>query len=332
MWSIRVIVFSLVVSISMCVAPMGASPAYGATLYKDVASTHWAYDNISRLSESGLLTGYPDGTFLPSKDVTYGEFLKMALLCSGKKDPGKTFENKAGLHWASPYYEEGLSKGYYTKHRIGLESLAYPIPRGDMSLVLSEMLGDWDIKDYPKIQNKITDVDYRNPHEYHIVKIYAAGILTGYPDGSFRPKGTLNRAEAAAVITRFMEVKKKQLFPVPDPPPGTNMLRLEDLVPNHKDEYKLKDVEYYWITDNDPYTYKKMRNYYGTAGLYIYPEDRSRTVVFIVGDKVLHTSNALAILYWETGAEEGSDLPDFDYIGVYPRCSDTMMLIPWPFR
>ena len=331
-WTLRILIICFVVSAPMCTGSIGAMKAYGATVYKDVATKHWAYENISKLSESGLLKGYPDGSFKPSKEVTYGEFLKMAVISLGKKDPGNSINNGHKDHWASPYYEEGLTKGYYSKDRIGLNKLSYPIPRGDMALILSQMLGNWDIEAHGEILDKIEDVDYRNPDEYHIVKIYDAGILTGYPDGTFRPRGTLNRAEAAAVINRFMETKRKQLFPVPEPPVGTELMPIENLIPNHKDVYLLKDVKYYWITDNDPYTYEKMRNYFGTAGLYIYPEDRSRTVLFIVGNKALHTSNNLAILYWETSAIEGSDLTDFDYIAVYPRCSDTIMLIPSPFR
>ena len=313
-------------------ANFGGESVYGATSYKDVASKHWAHDNIMKLSESGLVNGYPDGSFLPSKEVSYGEFLKMAVLTSGIKDSFKITTKEGQPHWASGYYEEGLRKGHYTRDRINLGKLSLPIPRGDMALVLSEMLGDWDIKEYKIAQDKVKDVNYRNPDEYHIIKTYDAGILKGYPDGTFRPKDTLNRAEAAAVITRFMEAKRKQLFPVPEPPSGKEIHLVEELIPNHKDIYLLKDVDYYWITDNDPYIYEKMRNYLGTAGLYIYPEDRSRTVLFIAGNKAIHTSNALAILYWETGAKDGSDLPDFDYIAVYPRCSDTMMLIPSPFR
>lgn len=306
--------------------------AYGIELYKDLDSTHWAYDNISKLSESGLIKGYPDGSFKPSREVTYGEFLKMAVLSLGKKDPAETYNMKSGIHWASPYYEEGIEKAYYTKNRIGISKLSYPIPRGDMALILSEMIGDWEIKDYGKTQAKIKDVDYRNPDEYHIVKIYDAGILTGYPDGSFQPRGTLNRCEAAAVIARFMETKRKELFPVPKPPKGREVQLLKDLVPKHVDEYILRDVHYYWISDYDPYTYEKAYSYSGIEALRIYPEDRSRVVVFILRDQIIYTSNVMAVRYWPTGAKAGDLLPDFDYIGVYSRCSDTMMLIPSPFR
>ena len=331
-WTARLLVLCLVISIPMCAAPIEDRTVYGAAGYKDVVQTHWAYDNISKLSETGLIKGYPDGSFRPSKEVTYGEFIKMVVLSSGKKDPAKTFNSKEITHWATAYYEEGLNNNYYSQGRIGANKLSRPIPRGDMALILSQMLGERNIEDHGEILDKIKDIDYRNPDEYHVVKIYDAGILTGYPDGTFRPGGTLSRAEAAAVITRFMETKRKQLFPVPEPPTGKELLPIEDLIPNHINDYMLLDVKYYWIADKDPYTYDTVYSYSGIETLRIFPEDRSRVVLFILGDKVIYTSDVLSTRYWVTGAKAGEKLPNFDYIGVYRRLSDTIMLIPSPFR
>ncbi len=93
----------------------------------------------------------------------------------------------------------------------------------------------------------------------------------------------------------------------------------------------LLGVKQYWITDNDPYIYDKVYSYSGIETLRIFPEDRSRVVVFIIGDKVIYTSDVLSTRYWVDGAKSGELLPEFDYIGVYERLNDTMMLIPSPF-
>ena len=39
-----------------------------------------------------------------------------------------------------------------------------------------------------------------------VLAIQAAGIITGYPDGSFAPQGTATRAEVATIFARFLEV------------------------------------------------------------------------------------------------------------------------------
>jgi hypothetical protein len=42
--------------------------------FADVPQDHWAYDAISRLAQSGVLEGYPDGTFKGKRNMTRYEF------------------------------------------------------------------------------------------------------------------------------------------------------------------------------------------------------------------------------------------------------------------
>ncbi len=37
--------------------------------YKDVPINHWAYDAVQRVSDIGILEGYPDGTFKGMENV-----------------------------------------------------------------------------------------------------------------------------------------------------------------------------------------------------------------------------------------------------------------------
>ena len=47
------------------------------------------------------------------------------------------------------------------------------------------------------------DIDERQPYSYEVLTAYEAGLLAGYPDGTFRPEGYLTRAEAATVIYKL---------------------------------------------------------------------------------------------------------------------------------
>jgi len=52
-------------------------------VFSDVSSDHWAFDYIQKLRESGITTGYPDGTYKPENNVTRAEmaaFLARAFL------------------------------------------------------------------------------------------------------------------------------------------------------------------------------------------------------------------------------------------------------------
>ncbi len=53
--------------------------------YSDMDESHWAYKQIKILSDSGVLVGYPDGTFKPDENVTRAEFASMAIKALGQE-------------------------------------------------------------------------------------------------------------------------------------------------------------------------------------------------------------------------------------------------------
>ena len=67
-------IISLVLSLCML---MTLTICVNAASFTDLASNHWAYDNINTLVSEGTINGYSDGTFKPSKSVTRAEFVKM---------------------------------------------------------------------------------------------------------------------------------------------------------------------------------------------------------------------------------------------------------------
>ena len=49
----------------------------GACSFTDVAKTHWAFDEISLADHLGWITGYPDDTFRPSRNITRAEAMTL---------------------------------------------------------------------------------------------------------------------------------------------------------------------------------------------------------------------------------------------------------------
>jgi len=186
------------------IAMSGTTAVYGAE-YTDVKSDHWAYEAVKAMSDKAVIEGYPDGSFRPDSTVTYGEFIKMALIAGTGVDVG----NASSGHWAANYYNKALELNYFSAWDIDQSQLKNHIPRGDMALIVSSILGDVKIEDYDGIQKGIKDVTFETKHEYDITKSYAAGILTGYTDSTFRPEKTLSRAESAAVIHRLVDDSKR---------------------------------------------------------------------------------------------------------------------------
>ncbi|WP_099190520.1 S-layer homology domain-containing protein [Tepidibacter mesophilus] len=63
-----------------------ADAAKGATKFSDVEASRWSAGYINVAQGQGLLSGYPDGTFQPAKEVSYAEAVTMLVRALGYKD------------------------------------------------------------------------------------------------------------------------------------------------------------------------------------------------------------------------------------------------------
>lgn len=56
-------------------------------------------------------------------------------------------------------------------------------------------------------ENKFSDVSKSNPHNNAISSLTTAGIINGYPDGTFRPNAPITREQFSALIGRMFSVE-----------------------------------------------------------------------------------------------------------------------------
>ena len=209
----KLVVGALVMSLAMASCAYADKPA---DKFTDVGVTHWAYNTINELTDKGIIKGYPDNTFKPSGTITTAEFLKIVASLDGK-DIAKT-----GNHWASGYIDYAKEKGYFPDGMFTKESYDNPITREKMAVVMATVADKKDseaenakvtaenkkkletaVKDYSSICNYCKD---------NISKAMLKGIITGYPDGSFKPQNTATRAEASTMILRLMNSAERIPF------------------------------------------------------------------------------------------------------------------------
>ena len=75
-----------------------ASPAFAAPVFPDVPEEHWARDAVANLAASGLVEGYPDGTFKGNRAATRYEMAMVIARFLAKNDQEHaTFATKADL-------------------------------------------------------------------------------------------------------------------------------------------------------------------------------------------------------------------------------------------
>jgi len=97
-------------------------PAATLQLFKDVQLTHWAVKYINLAAKTGIVKGYPDGTFKPGANITRAEGLAMVSRFGGVKELkaiSPDFADVAPTHWAysivSGSFKEGMLSHFANK-------------------------------------------------------------------------------------------------------------------------------------------------------------------------------------------------------------------------
>ena len=164
--------------------------------FSDVPEDSWFYTDVMTLAESGVIGGYPDGTYRPTKKVTTGEALKMILLAAGYPEP-----EPAASHWARGYLNFAIEQGFLTRYE-DISDLDVNMTRGLVAKLAANALG----LSAPGTYGTFTDTD--SPY---VVALCAAGIVGGYPAGTYRPGASISRAEIAAIVNRIYQSREPSL-------------------------------------------------------------------------------------------------------------------------
>lgn len=236
--------------------------AAGTKNFTDLPSNHWAYSSIQKMQEKGIIKGYPDGKFKPSDTVTYGEFIKMAVVALNGKDDITNAPD--ATHWASGYYKAAMEEGLFNSKQISERQLGREIPRADMALISANAIKAGAVDGYAELIESLPDVDKTTVNEYQIVQAYGSGLITGYEDGTFRPDGVLTRAEASTVIYRIIDKSARKI------PEGVNVGKnTEEPKEDAKEE---ADAE--WHTDkHGTYRFVNLADYLSKESMEEYKED-----------------------------------------------------------
>ncbi|NPV44748.1 MAG: hypothetical protein HPY70_12370 [Firmicutes bacterium] len=109
-----------------------AKYAKGTTQFSDVGADHWASGYINIAVNRGIIKGYPDGTFMPEKEVTYNEAVTMLVRVLGY-GPAADSEGT----WPANYIAKGAELG--VTDGVSFYGGA-PAKRGDIALMSDNSL------------------------------------------------------------------------------------------------------------------------------------------------------------------------------------------------
>lgn len=162
----------------------------------DVPSNAWYKDYVSKLISHNVLGGYPNGTFRPNKAVSRVEFAKMICLAMGWDliNPAKpSFGDVSTQSWEYRYVETAKAHGAITGYANGTFAPGRSITRAEIASILAKALN------LPAGSSTLIDINSSWSKGY-INSCVKAGIISGYPNRTFKPNGAATRAEAAKMV------------------------------------------------------------------------------------------------------------------------------------
>ncbi len=162
---------------------------------------HWAEDNIKLLTKMGIVSGMSESRFAPKSQITRAQFL--ALLTRACRYEDTAYQGNvpdvAKGEWYSGNVAAAVANGIINSGEAFRPNDA--ITREEMCELLIKCCENKN----GTVQNYATAsfTDISNASDF-ISKAVQLQLMYGYEDGSFRPFASATRAEATAVVARFV--------------------------------------------------------------------------------------------------------------------------------
>jgi peptidoglycan/xylan/chitin deacetylase (PgdA/CDA1 family) len=164
----------------------------------DVKKEDYAYEDINKLVKMGIVSGYTDNTFRPSKKVTVGEFVKLLLLSMGYKEA-----DNYGI-WYKNYEAKATELGIIdADDNYNFDAI---ISRKSIAKMICKML-----KISPEAGGKTVFADLGGVETEWIDTVFNENLMHGFMSNNrivFRPNQSATRAEVCSVIARLGEYQE----------------------------------------------------------------------------------------------------------------------------
>ena len=175
----------------------------------DVHEGDWFYENVGYVYENGLMNGVSETLFEPNGTVTRGMIVTILYRLEGEpeSDYDMPFTDVAEQQWYAGAVRWAAGEGIVT----GVSATEFapddPITREQFAAILwryAQSKG-YDVSASADLTGFL---DYGQISEYALPALrwaVGAGVMSGRGDGILAPQGTATRAEAAAMLMRFVE-------------------------------------------------------------------------------------------------------------------------------
>ncbi|MCL2337370.1 MAG: S-layer homology domain-containing protein [Firmicutes bacterium] len=188
-----------------------AGAAQWVNSFTDVQPNDWFYYDVAYVNGNGLMAGTSANKFSPRMNLTRAMIVTILYREAGSPEvSGLTnhFSDVAGGTWYTDAITWAAKNGVVSGYGNGKFGPAEKVTREQLAVIIFNYaqfvnkgpVGQWAIRVDFKDIAAISDWAFEG-----VMFCRLQNIITGLPDGAFDPKGEATRAEAAAMLRRFID-------------------------------------------------------------------------------------------------------------------------------
>lgn len=170
--------------------------------FTDIDGVQWAKEAIDALSADGVISGIGGGQFAPEANVTREQFVKMIVSAMNMEvaEGNADFSDLENGAWYQSYVNTAVKNGVISGIGDGKFGVGQSITREDAAVILYRAAklsakGELSFNDSADIALYAEDA---------VKTLASMEVISGTGDGSFAPKATCTRAQAAVMIYRLL--------------------------------------------------------------------------------------------------------------------------------
>lgn len=172
----------------------------------DINETDWFYNDVIRLTEKNIISGYPGNLFKPKGNIKNGETLKMIFSTANMNKLTIEYKDNESLynkHWADDWKLLGISEGIIDDD--------FDL---DKSTTRSEV-AQFIVKVFNLEKKPSTKGAFEDTKDKYSGILYKLGIIKGSKVGNkvyFYPTAPISRAEICTILARVIDYEKNVLL------------------------------------------------------------------------------------------------------------------------
>jgi len=176
--------------------------------FKDVPTTHWAYQSITKLTNDNIIDGFSDNSYKPETQVTRAQAAK--IVAHAIKTPLTTnfkpsFKDVPTSHWAYKEIAALTEKGIFSN--VTKFNPNNPLTRAEMSKILTKSFRIIVDNNHELSFKDVSPNGWDHPF---IITIAEVGISTGYSPIHYKPAMEVTRAQMAVFLDRAILFDQKR--------------------------------------------------------------------------------------------------------------------------